>query len=319
MSRSTANPVTARPSACICRGPRARRPTSPAAPSTVPVRGNGETVLVVEDDEAVRITVVDTLIELGYRVLRASDGQSALSIVRSGVSIDLLFTDVIMPGPVPSTELVRQAKELSPALRILFTSGFTRDAIVHRDRLQAGVNLLSKPYAREDLARRLRQLLDDDEATPPPAQADQSSPPSDPSKENVVPTTTSAADSASAKRRTVLLVEDSEEVRETTIEFINEVGYDVVAVETAEAALDALAERRFDVVFTDVSLPGISGIELLKRARQADPQQRVVVASGYGAELGKRGFGAGVSVLSKPYDLATLERTLDDVLAARFD
>jgi CheY-like chemotaxis protein len=114
--------------------------------------------------------------------------------------------------------------------------------------------------------------------------------------------------------RRVLLVEDSEEVRETTIEFINEVGFAVEAVETAEAALEVLAGARFDIVFTDVSLPGMSGIDLLKRVRQADPGQRVVVASGYGADLGRGGFGPGVAVLSKPYDLATLERTLNRVL-----
>ena len=122
--------------------------------------------------------------------------------------------------------------------------------------------------------------------------------------------------SRDAARQRVLLVEDSEEVRETTIEFINEVGFDVVAVESAEEALDALAQSRYDIVFTDISLPGINGIELLKRARAADPKQAVVVASGYGADLGKSSFGPGVAVLAKPYDLASLERTLQAVLAA---
>jgi signal transduction histidine kinase/DNA-binding response OmpR family regulator len=285
------------------------------APIATPVRGNGESILVVEDDEAVRVTVIETLTELGYRVLRAVDGQSALSIIRSGAQIDLLFTDVIMPGPVASTEMVRQARLLLPQMRVLFTSGFTRDAIVDRDRLRPGVNLLSKPYAREDLARRLRQLLDEDLAghgslttTPPPTIEN----------EPVVHKPVEPADGASlpSTARRVLLVEDSQEVRETTVEFINEVGFEVVAVGTAEAALEAMATARYDIVFTDISLPGISGIELLKRARQADPQQRVVVASGYGADLGKHGFGPGVAVLSKPYDLAALERTLNEVLAA---
>lgn len=294
--------------------PRCEDPLSDLskAPLSAPARGNGETILVVEDDEAVRVTVVDTLTELGYRVLRASDGQSALTIVQGGVPIDLLFTDVIMPGPVPSTEMVRQAHLLLPQLRVLFTSGFTRDAIVHRDRLQAGVNLISKPYAREELARKLRQLLDDP-AGPTPAPA----PEAPLAKESVVPISPPVAEvAASPAKRRVLLVEDSEEVRETTIEFINEVGFDVVAVESAEAALEALATHRYDVIFTDISLPGINGIELLKRARLADPTQAVVVASGYGADLGKQSFGPGVGVLAKPYDLAMLERTLNSVLAA---
>ena len=286
-----------------------------ALPARAPARGNGETILVVEDDQAVQLTVVETLGELGYRVLRASDGQSALTIVRSGAPIDLLFTDVIMPGPVASTELVRQARLLMPTLRVLFTSGFTRDAIVQQDRLQAGVNLLSKPYAREELARRLRQLLSGDM---PVGMTDRSDPvPTPEDRPTVHPP---QPDAAPAKRR-ILLVEDSEEVRETTIEFINEVGFDVVAVETAEAALATLAGdgARFDVIFTDVSLPGMSGIELVKRVLKDDPRQRVVIASGYGAELGKHGFGKGVAVLGKPYDLSALEKTLNQVLDADVD
>jgi CheY-like chemotaxis protein len=119
--------------------------------------------------------------------------------------------------------------------------------------------------------------------------------------------------------RRVLLVEDSEEVRETTVEFIQEVGFAVVAVETAEAALDALAVGRYDIVFTDVSLPGISGIELVKRVREADPLQAFVIASGYGADFGRHDFGAGVAILPKPYDLSSLESTLHKVLLPRTD
>jgi signal transduction histidine kinase/DNA-binding response OmpR family regulator len=294
--------------------PRCQDPLSDvtATPVSTPARGNGETILVVEDDEAVRVTVVDTLTELGYRVLRAADGQSAMTIIQSGVPIDLLFTDVIMPGPVASTDMVRKAHELLPHLRVLFTSGFTRDAIVHRDRLQAGVNLISKPYGREELARKLRQLLDDDASPngvdPPIAEATAA-------EETVVTIPAPAAEAARPARRRVLLVEDSDEVRETTIEFINEVDFDVVAVETAEAALETLATERFDVIFTDISLPGMSGIELLKRVRTVDPAQAVVVASGYGADLNRQSFGPAVAVLGKPYDLATLERTLHAVLA----
>ncbi|MEO8936591.1 MAG: response regulator [Burkholderiaceae bacterium] len=293
--------------------PRSEEPVDQVAvrSSSAPARGDGETILVVEDDDAVRVTVVDTLTELGYRVLRAADGQSALTIVRSGVPIDLLFTDVIMPGPVPSTEMVRQAQLLLPQLRVLFTSGFTRDAIVHRDRLQAGVNLLSKPYAREELARKLRQMLDDTiDGMPRVLEVSQETP------DVHLDDQPAATPAASQIRLRVLLVEDSEEVRETTIEFIEEVGYDVVAVETAEAALEAMATARYDVIFTDVSLPGMNGIELLKRARLANPLQAVVIASGYGADLNRQSFGPGVGVLGKPYDLATLERTLGEVLAA---
>jgi PAS domain S-box-containing protein len=121
--------------------------------------GGTETILVAEDDAEVRGTVVETLRDLGYQVLTASDAEAALAIVRSGVKIDLLFTDVVMPGTLRSPDLARLAKEQLPALAVLFTSGYTRNAIVHGGRLDPDVALLSKPYSREDLARKVRQTM----------------------------------------------------------------------------------------------------------------------------------------------------------------
>jgi len=132
-----------------------------ALPAAVhgPVLGGSETILVAEDDDGVRATVVDILLELGYRVLQARDADSALSVVDSGAPIDLLFTDVVMPGSMKSTELARLARARLPRLAVLFTSGYTQNAIVHGGRLDEGVELLAKPYSRDDLARKLRKLL----------------------------------------------------------------------------------------------------------------------------------------------------------------
>ncbi len=124
-----------------------------------PVLGGTETILVAEDDDGVRATVVEILLELGYRVLQARDADSALSVVDSGAAIDLLFTDVVMPGTMKSTELARLARARLPRLAVLFTSGYTQNAIVHGGRLDEGVELLAKPYGRDDLARKLRKLL----------------------------------------------------------------------------------------------------------------------------------------------------------------
>jgi CheY-like chemotaxis protein len=121
--------------------------------------GGSETVLVVEDDDEVRATVVELLADLGYRVLEARDAQSALAIIESGAAIDVLFTDVVMPGPVRSPELARQARARLPEVAVLFTSGYTDNAIVHGGRLDQGIDLLSKPYTRETLARRIRHVL----------------------------------------------------------------------------------------------------------------------------------------------------------------
>ena len=124
-----------------------------------PIVGGTETILIVEDDEEVRATAIEMLGELGYRVLKASEAASALNIIESGLSIDLLFTDVVMPGKLKSPELARKARERQPNIGVLFTSGYTENAIVHGGRLDAGVELLAKPYTREALARKVRQVL----------------------------------------------------------------------------------------------------------------------------------------------------------------
>ena len=117
-------------------------------------------------------------------------------------------------------------------------------------------------------------------------------------------------------RARILLVEDSDLVRETTIEFLQELGFAVVAVDSAEAAVTTLNAERFDILFTDISLPGMSGVQLVRHALEQAPDQRCVISSGYGADLDKHEFGRRVVVLGKPYDLAALERTLDGLLAS---
>jgi CheY-like chemotaxis protein len=119
-----------------------------AGPALVEAGGGSETILVVEDDEQVR----DLLRELGYKVLTAKDAASALPILESGVRVDLLFTDVVMPGPLRRSELKGKPKERLPSIAVLFTSGYTGNAIVHGGRLDAGVNLLTKPACRTDSA-----------------------------------------------------------------------------------------------------------------------------------------------------------------------
>ena len=106
-----------------------------------PIVGGTETILVAEDDDAVRETTYHTLLDLGYRVLPARDAASALAILQGGAKVDLLFTDVVMPGPLKSTELARRARELLPGIVVLFTSGYTENSIVHGGRLDPGVQL----------------------------------------------------------------------------------------------------------------------------------------------------------------------------------
>jgi CheY-like chemotaxis protein len=118
-----------------------------------------ETILVVEDDEALRSYTIDILNELGYRVLEAPDGRSALQVLGSN-HVDLLFTDVVMPGGMNGRELADQALRDRPDLRVLFTTGYTRNAIVHHGRLDADVNLIGKPFTFDELSAKVRALLD---------------------------------------------------------------------------------------------------------------------------------------------------------------
>ena len=122
-------------------------------------RAAGETILVVEDDESLRVYTTDILTELGYRVLSARNGQSALQVLDQN-RIDLLFTDVVMPGGMNGRQLADEAVRRAPALKVLFTTGYTRNAIVHHGRLDAGVHMIGKPYTFAELGARIRALLD---------------------------------------------------------------------------------------------------------------------------------------------------------------
>ena len=121
-----------------------------------------EHVLVVEDDALVREHVSSLLEGLGYRVTRAENGHEALAAIDAHDDIALLFTDVVMPGGMDGRRLADEARRRRPALRVLYTSGYTENAIVHHGRLDAGVQLLSKPYRRTELAAKVRRVLDGD-------------------------------------------------------------------------------------------------------------------------------------------------------------
>ncbi len=118
-----------------------------------------EIVLVVEDEQRVRHLTVDTLRELGYSVVQASDGEQALEQLRVQPQIDLLFTDIVMPG-MNGRELADRALVLRPGLRVLYTTGYTRNAVVHNGMVDPGVSLLSKPFTMAQLAVRVRAMLD---------------------------------------------------------------------------------------------------------------------------------------------------------------
>jgi signal transduction histidine kinase/CheY-like chemotaxis protein len=280
-------------------------PRSKAAPQwTSPARvepadGGHETILVVEDGEGVQAAVTDMLNDLGYSVLRAGNAEEALGLLEEGHRADVLFTDVVMPGQLNTREFARLAKEALPELKVLFTSGYTQNAIVHNGKLDEGVELLSKPYRKDDLARKLRGILGDREAGPK----------SDAASVTQFP---KAASVIHQGRPKILLVEDSTLIRLTTVDMIEELGMACVEAANGSEALSLLREDiEIDMLLTDLGLPGMSGAELVNEARKLRPEIRVVVASGYSEAADPAGSLSGVGRLQKPFTLDQLRSVLD--------
>jgi CheY-like chemotaxis protein len=256
--------------------------------------GGSERILAVEDDPALRATVVEMLQGLGYQVVQAADAAEALAMIEKGEHFDLLFTDVMMPGPLRSTELVECARALLPGIGVLYTSGYAENAIVHGGRLDAGVTLLSKPYRREQLATKVRQIMDrrPAAAAPAPAPALSGSQPPAPQR--------------------MLLVEDNADLLDLTLMMLEELGHEATGVTTAEEALLLLEKEAYAMLVTDLTLPKMSGIELVALVRSRYPQMSVVVASGYGRSPALD--GDDVRYLKKPYQLTDLQQVIEQGL-----
>jgi PAS domain S-box-containing protein len=261
----------------------------------MPVIGGTEMVLLAEDDESVRDTVVAMLNELGYRVLKAKDAQGALTIIESGMPIDLLFTDVIMPGSLTSTELARKARERMPSLAVLFTSGYSENAVVHSGRLDENVDLLSKPYTREALARKVRQVL----ATAAQRKLLFAG------AANQVPASTNPSPTRQLR---VLVCEDDALIRESTIEMLRSLGHSATGAGNARTALSLLISEPVDILLTDLGLPDMSGAMLAEYATSRAPSLAVVFVTGRAPE------STGTAALSAPVLMKPF--TLDALVAA---
>ncbi|SOE10515.1 PAS domain S-box-containing protein [Hoeflea halophila] len=268
-----------------------------------PAVGGTETILVVEDDDDVRATVVATLGDLGYRVLTARDAQSGLAVIESGVPVDVLFTDVVMPGTLKSPEMAKIAKARNPDLVVLFTSGYTENSIVHGGKLDPGVELLSKPYTREALDGRIRHLIANQkqrstdgtlspavDASPPPAAAERK-------------------DASQSSRLTVLLVEDEALIRINTADMLEDMGLAVIDAGTAAEAIEAASDRSFDILVTDVGLPDMKGGELARELRRQHPGIGIVFATGE-SQL-PDGADDDAILLTKPYSDETLKAAIE--------
>ena len=270
-----------------------------------PVTGGSETVLVVEDDEAVREVTVALLTELGYKVLKAKDADSALAIIESGAPIDLLFTDVVMPGRLKSRDLARKATERLPMLGVLFTSGYTENSIVHGGRLDPGVNLLSKPYTREALARKIRQAIELERGK------------QDGGIGPAMPAGTQDRQERSLPI-TVLLCEDEALIRISTADFLQDAGMNVVEAGTAMEALSAAESHPIDILVADVHLPDMSGLQLTLKLRETLPTLPVIFATGDRSVPGSEELEQA-ALITKPYDYDVLASRISAMVTPRPD
>ncbi len=262
-----------------------------------PVEGGSERILVVEDDEGVRAAVVDMLIDLGYAVQRAENAEAALKLLESGTAVDLLFTDVVMPGAISTREFTRRAQAMFPRLLVLYTSGYTQNAIVHNGRLDDDAFLLSKPYRKDELARKLRSVFAGTARGPVAS--------------------TAAVASASLmdrnqQRGKVLVVEDVMLIRMATVDMLEQIGFSAAeAGDGAEALALLQADPAIEILLTDLGLPGMNGRQLVEEALRLKPSLKVIIASGYSTESDMGGPGdKGLVHLTKPYDLGQLRKAL---------
>jgi len=201
---------------------------------------------------------------------------------------------VVMPGALHTREFTRLAQEKYPGLRVLYTSGYTQNAIVHNGKLDDDALLLSKPYRKDELARKLRSVFAGTArgaiASAAPA------PPPQPV----------------ARGGKVLVVEDIVLIRMTTVDMVEQLGFATAEAGDGAEALAVLAgDPEIAILLTDLGLPGMNGRQLVEEALRLRPDLKVIIASGYSAECQQNDALADrVAHLMKPFDMAQLKQAL---------
>lgn len=221
----------------------------------VPSRKGTGTILIVEDEEGVRAITERILKEAGYDVLVASNPLAAVDMVAKAGRIDLLLTDVIMPG-LSGRELAHRLQLLRPGLKTVFMSGYTSEIIARQGVLEDGVTFLQKPFGAEDLLPLVRDVLADEQH---------------PRLE---------------RASTVLVVDDDEPMRQVLRLLLEAHGFTVVG--TAANAIEAIgmaSEYHPDVIILDQSMPGATGAEAAPKLREVSPQSKICAFSGILADL----------------------------------
>jgi signal transduction histidine kinase len=240
---------------------------------------DSETILAVEDDVDVRAHTCGILRELGYRVLEAAQGSAALEVLQAHPEVDLLFTDVGLPGGMNGRQLAGAARELNRKLKVLFTTGYARNAIVHEGRLDPGVQLITKPFTYAALSGKVRDMLD-----------------------------------ARAMPPRILVVEDEDLIQMLLSSQLEDLGFEVEIAGSAAAAKNKLVllQGQVDAAIVDLGLPDASGDSLVRELRALYPALPIVISSGYDNATLRDRFPneRSVALLSKPFTAEQLEAAI---------
>jgi two-component system cell cycle sensor histidine kinase/response regulator CckA len=219
-------------------------------PFPTTARDGSGTILVVEDEDGVRAITERILTEGGYDVLVASDPFTAFDLASETDRIDLLLTDVIMPG-LSGRELAHRLQSLRPGLKTVFMSGYTDEIIARQGVLEDGVTFLQKPFGADDLLSLVRDVLDDDRH---------------PRLE---------------RASTVLVVDDEEPMRQVLELVLGTHGFKVVgSAASASEAIEMARDHHPDLIILDQSMPGTTGAEAAPKLREASPQSKICAFSG---------------------------------------
>lgn len=267
--------------------------TPPVGPAGM--KGGTETILLVEDDDDVREAAFGMLTDLGYTILQASDPDAALSLIQGSTHIDLLFTDVVMPGKITGHDLAQMVSGLRPELPVLFTSGYVQDSIVHDGQLDEGVQLLVKPYTQLALAQKIRDVLGMEGIEVEQAKH----------CAEAVDTIVPEGEKPQIMGLRILLCEDDVFIRMDFAQGLRDAGCEVLEAGSAQGAIELLQAENIDILITDVGLPDRSGEELAAEARQFRPMLPVIFATG-GVEVASAARLGNCRVITKPFRDADL-------------
>lgn len=238
------------------------------------------TIMVVEDDAQLRALSVSTLREAGHTVIEARDAPSALGLLDAGARPDLLFTDVRLGEGMDGRSLAEEVRRRNKNIRVLFTTGYAKNALAQAGRPGLEGRLLAKPFSQAELVGKVKDILEEP-----------------------------------AKRGMVLLVEDEPFVALVARQILEDHGFEVSVVSHGQAALDfarAPAGNRVVLAVVDVGLPDMRGDAVVRALAEVRPDLPVIIATGYGTSDLEGEFGASprIALMGKPYDGATLRQAL---------